>query len=80
MADMVDTSKPEKEAQSKFMAVQEKSEPIVVVDSDSDAEDEVEPQGTVAGSPRAESPLTEVEIANSQAETDGNVSGEESEK
>ncbi|KAJ4416394.1 hypothetical protein N0V85_002288 [Neurospora sp. IMI 360204] len=70
MADMVDTSKPAKETGIP-MAVQDKSEPdIVVVDSDSDAE--VEPQGTVAGSPQTE-------IPNSQAETDSSVSGKENE-
>ncbi|KHE80724.1 hypothetical protein GE21DRAFT_3521, partial [Neurospora crassa] len=76
MADMVDTSKPEQEA-GKPMAVQDKSEPdIVVVDSDSDAE--VEPQGTVAQLSQAKSPKKE--IPNSEAETDGSVSGKESEK
>lgn len=76
MADMVDTSKPEQEA-GKPMAVQDKSEPdVVVVDSDSDAE--VEPQGTVAQLSQAKSPKKE--IPNSEAETDGSVSGKEGEK
>ena len=77
----MDTTKPKREAQTYLAVRDNKSEPIVVDDSDSDSDAEVEPQGTVAESPRAESPQIEVEIANSQAETDGSVSGkEESEK
>lgn len=78
MADMVYPTKVKKEPQSPMAIISNKSDPIVVLDSDS--EPEVEPQGTVAETPQADSPTTEIEIANSQVETDGSVSGKESEK
>ncbi|KAK3397014.1 hypothetical protein B0T20DRAFT_454334 [Sordaria brevicollis] len=77
MADMVDPRKPEQEAESP-KAGKNNSDPIVVVDSDSDGE--VERQGTVAESPQIESSLSpQKEIANSQAETDGSAHVEEME-